>query len=84
MLSTDTPDVLLAVAESGDISGQDLCAIVKKSARLQHIPVFLLMHSARPADYFRATSSERSCAWRFPAPWGNCSMRCGSLPRRLH
>ncbi|MFZ0908693.1 MAG: response regulator, partial [Candidatus Acidiferrales bacterium] len=51
VLSNDTPDVLLAVAESGEISGQDLCAIIKKNARLQHIPVILLMHSAKPADY---------------------------------
>jgi CheY-like chemotaxis protein len=50
-LRNETPDVLLAVAESGEISGLELCTIVKQSVRLQHIPVILLTHSARPSDY---------------------------------
>jgi len=51
LLESDTPDVLLAQAEGGHVSGRDLCAIVKKSLRLQHIPVILLTNSALPSDY---------------------------------
>jgi CheY-like chemotaxis protein len=70
VLSTDTPDVLLAVAESGEISGQDLCAIVKKSARLQHIPVILLTHSARPADYLSCHEVGAVVCMALPCPPG--------------
>ncbi len=51
VLRYETPDVILADAEGGEISGQDLCAIVKKNDRLQHIPVILLTDSALPSDY---------------------------------
>jgi CheY-like chemotaxis protein len=51
VLRYETPHVILADAEGGEISGQDLCAIVKKSDRLQHIPVILLTNSALPSDY---------------------------------
>jgi two-component system, chemotaxis family, response regulator PixH len=51
ILRYETPDVILADAEGGEISGQDLCAIVKKNDRLQHIPVILLTDSALPSDY---------------------------------
>jgi CheY-like chemotaxis protein len=51
VLRYETPDVILAEAEGAEISGQDLCAIVKKSDRLQHIPVILLTNSAMPSDY---------------------------------
>jgi CheY-like chemotaxis protein len=51
VLKFETPDVILAEAEGAEISGQDLCAIVKKSDRLQHIPVILLTNSALPSDY---------------------------------
>ncbi len=51
ILKYDTPDVILAEAEGSGISGQDLCAIVKSSERLQHIPVILMTTSAKPADY---------------------------------
>ncbi|MGC1685511.1 MAG: response regulator [Candidatus Acidiferrales bacterium] len=70
VLSTDTPDVLLAVAESGEISGQDLCAIVKKNSRLQHIPVILLMHSARPADYLSCHEVGAVVCMALPCPPG--------------
>ncbi len=51
ILQGETPDVLLAEAECPGISGRDLCAIVKKTQRLQHIPVVLLTSSALPSDY---------------------------------
>ena len=51
ILRDEIPDVLLADTETGDISGLDLCAIVKKHARLQHIPVIMLTKSANPSDY---------------------------------
>ncbi len=70
VLSTDTPDVLLAVAESGDISGQDLCAIVKRNSRLQHIPVILLMHSALPADYLSCHEVGAVVCMALPCPPG--------------
>lgn len=56
VIKSETPDVIVAEVECGDPSGHDLCAIVKKSERHQHIPVILLMRSAAPADY--ATSHE--------------------------
>ncbi len=70
VLTNDTPDVLLAVAESGEISGQDLCAIVKKNARLQHIPVILLMHSAKPADYLSCHEVGAVVCMALPCPPG--------------
>jgi CheY-like chemotaxis protein len=51
ILLTLTPDVLLAGAEGGEINGQELCAIMKSSIRLQHIPVILMTRSAQPSDY---------------------------------
>jgi two-component system cell cycle response regulator DivK len=51
ILQGDTPDVLLAEAEGRGISGTELCAIVKKTLRLKHIPVILLTSSALPSDY---------------------------------
>jgi CheY-like chemotaxis protein len=52
ILKTVTPDVIAAEAEGEeDISGNDLCAIVKTSTRLQHIPVILLTRSALPSNY---------------------------------
>jgi CheY-like chemotaxis protein len=51
ILRSETPDVLIAEAEGGEISGNDLCAIVKKSDRLQHVHVILLTKSGLPSDY---------------------------------
>jgi CheY-like chemotaxis protein len=51
ILEHDTPDVLLARAEGGVVSGRDLCTMVKRNLRLQHIPVILLTTSALPSDY---------------------------------
>lgn len=51
VLRSEIPDVLVAEVEGGDICGHDLCAIVKKSERLRHIPVILMTESALPSDY---------------------------------
>jgi CheY-like chemotaxis protein len=51
ILRTETPDLLIAEAEGGEISGNDLCAIVKKSERLQHVQVILVTKSGLPSDY---------------------------------
>lgn len=53
ILKTETPDVLLAGAETrtGDPTGRDICRLVKSTQRLQHIPVILLTSSAMPSDY---------------------------------
>jgi CheY-like chemotaxis protein len=51
VLRSETPNVLVAESEGVGISGLDLCAIVKTSERLQHIPVILLTRSALPSDF---------------------------------
>jgi CheY-like chemotaxis protein len=51
ILKSETPDVIIAEAEGGEISGKDLCAIVKTNERLQRIPVILVTESGRPSDY---------------------------------
>jgi CheY-like chemotaxis protein len=51
VLATEVPDAILAEIESGDFSGQDLCAAVKRDERLRHVPVILLTNSALPSDY---------------------------------
>jgi len=45
------PSVVIAEAESPEISGQDLCLIVKRDTRLQAVPVILMTRSAQSADY---------------------------------
>jgi CheY-like chemotaxis protein len=50
-LRTNVPDVFLAEVESEDISGHDLCVIIKQNERLSRVPVILLTRSAQPADY---------------------------------
>jgi CheY-like chemotaxis protein len=51
ILQSDTPDVLIAETEGQGVTGTELCAVVKKTLRLQHIPVILLTHSALPSNY---------------------------------
>lgn len=52
ILQNDVPDVLVGEAEGkGRISGRELCALLKKNQRLQHVPVILLTKSALPSDY---------------------------------
>ena len=50
-LKTTIPAVFVAEVEAKDMSGQDLCLIVKRNERLQRVPVILLTRSAQPADY---------------------------------
>ncbi|MGA8142927.1 MAG: response regulator [Candidatus Acidiferrales bacterium] len=51
VLRTTVPAVFLAEVEGGDMTGHDLCLIIKRNDRLQHVPVILLTRSAQPADY---------------------------------
>ena len=51
VLKTTIPAVFLAEVEAEDMSGHDLCLIIKRNDRLQHVPVILLTRSAQPADY---------------------------------
>jgi len=51
VLRTTVPAVFLAEVESEEMSGHDLCLIVKRNDRLQHVPVILLTKAAQPADY---------------------------------
>jgi CheY-like chemotaxis protein len=50
-LKTTVPAVFVAEVEAKDMSGQDLCLIVKRNDRLARVPVILLTRSAQPADY---------------------------------
>jgi CheY-like chemotaxis protein len=51
VLRTTVPCVFIAEVEAEDMSGHDLCLIIKRNDRLQHVPVILLTRSAQPADY---------------------------------
>lgn len=51
VLKTTVPDVFLTEVDNSDISGHDLCMIIRKNERLQHVPVVLLSKSAQPTDY---------------------------------
>jgi CheY-like chemotaxis protein len=50
-LRTTIPSVFLAEVENEEMSGHDLCLIIKRNDRLQGVPVILLTRSAQPADY---------------------------------
>ena len=50
-LRTMTPAVFIAEVEATDMSGHDLCLIIKRNERLARVPVILLTRSAQPADY---------------------------------
>jgi two-component system, chemotaxis family, response regulator PixH len=53
ILQSETPHVIVADAEAqgGEVSGNALCAVVKASPQLRHIPVILVTASGKPADY---------------------------------
>ena len=51
ILRTTVPAVFIAEVESEEMSGHDLCLIIKRNERLQRVPVILLTRSAQPADY---------------------------------
>src|ERR1700733_6795350 len=50
VLRTTVPSVFIAEVEATDMSGHDLCLIIKRNERLQRVPVILLTRSAQPAD----------------------------------
>lgn len=56
ILRTTVPAVFIAEVEAEDMSGQDLCVIIKQNERLAKVPVILMTRSAQPADY--ATSHQ--------------------------
>ena len=51
ILRTTVPAAFIAEVEGSDMSGQDLCLIIKRNERLQRVPVILMTRSAQPADY---------------------------------
>jgi len=51
VLKTTVPAVLVTSDDNPDISGHDLCLIIKSNDRLQHVPVILLTAAPQPADY---------------------------------
>jgi CheY-like chemotaxis protein len=51
VLRNSVPSVFIAEVEAEDISGQDLCLIIKRSERLQNVPVILLTRSSHPSVY---------------------------------
>jgi CheY-like chemotaxis protein len=51
VLRTTVPCAFIAEVEAEDMSGHDLCLIIKRNERLQHVPVILLTRAAQPADY---------------------------------
>jgi CheY-like chemotaxis protein len=65
-LQYNNPDVMVAEAEGDGISGNDLCAIVKTSTRLRHVPVILLTRLALPSSY--AISRELGAIMCIPLP----------------
>jgi CheY-like chemotaxis protein len=56
ILRTTVPSVFIAEVEAEDMSGHDLCVIIKQNERLAKVPVILMTRSAQPADY--ATSHQ--------------------------
>ena len=51
VLRNTTPAVFIAEVEGEDMSGHDLCLIIKRNERLAKVPVILLTRGAQPADY---------------------------------
>ncbi len=51
VLRTTVPSVFIAEVEGPEMSGHDLCLIVKRNERLTRVPVILITSSATPADY---------------------------------
>ena len=49
-----TPNLLLTEIEIEDMSGYDLCLIVKSNERLQHVPVVMTTRRGQPNDYSTA------------------------------
>jgi CheY-like chemotaxis protein len=51
VLKTATPVAVIAEVDGEEMSGRDLCVVIKKNERLKKIPVILLTCTATPADY---------------------------------
>lgn len=51
VLRTTVPACFVAEVEGSDMSGHDLCLIIKRNDRLSKVPVILLTRAAQPADY---------------------------------
>lgn len=51
VLRTTVPSVFIAEVEGAEMSGHDLCLIVKRNDRLARVPVILITSAATPADY---------------------------------
>lgn len=51
VLRSTIPAAFIAEVEAQDMSGHDLCLIVKRNERLAQVPVILLTRSGQPADY---------------------------------
>jgi CheY-like chemotaxis protein len=56
VLNMFTPSIVIAEIEGEGLPGYDLCAHVKSTPRLAHIPVVLTTSSAYPSDYSSAHS----------------------------
>lgn len=56
VLNVFTPSIVIAEIEGEGLPGYDLCAHVKTTPRLGHIPVVLTTSSAYPSDYSSAHS----------------------------
>jgi CheY-like chemotaxis protein len=56
VLNMFTPALLIAEIEGEGLPGFDLCAHVKATPRLRHVPVMLTTRSAYPSDYSSAHS----------------------------
>src|SRR6202046_3023233 len=56
VLDIFTPALVIAEVEGENLPGFDVCAHVKSSPRLRHIPVVLVTRSAYPSDYSNAHS----------------------------
>jgi CheY-like chemotaxis protein len=49
-----TPNLLITEIEISDMSGYDLCLIVKSNERLQRVPVVMTTRAGQPNDYSTA------------------------------
>lgn len=56
LLKMFTPSIVIAEIEGDGLPGYDLCAHVKSTPRLRHVPVVLTTSSAYPSDYSSAHS----------------------------
>jgi len=50
-MRTLVPAIVIAEVESKEISGHDLCGVIKRDERLQSVPVILMMRAEQPAEY---------------------------------